>query len=138
MIKKYMNWKLILTLSLFGLAMAFATVFWIQSNIEPFFWVVIAIICGYFIAIYAPGKYFLHGFLVSMVNCMWITSIHIQLSATYLARHAKEAEQYDQMYKQSDLSVTQAMLVTGPIIGVISGLLFGLFAVLASKVVKKA
>jgi hypothetical protein len=133
-----MNWKLIFGLSLFGLAMAFATVFWIQSNIEPFFWVVIAIVCGYFIAMRAPGRYFLHGFLVSLVNCAWITGTHIMLSATYLARHAKEADQYAQMNKQAGLTVTQVMLIFGPIIGIISGVLFGLFAVIASKVVRKA
>jgi hypothetical protein len=132
-----MNWKLIFSLSLFGLAMAFATVYWIPSNIEPFFWVAIAIVCGYFIARNAPGKYFLHGFLVSIVNCVWITSAHIMLSATYLAHHAKEADQYVQINKQAGLTVTQAMLVIGPIIGILSGILFGLFAVIASKVVKR-
>ena len=35
-----MKWKLIFLLSLFGLAMAFATVFWIPSMIEPVFWLV--------------------------------------------------------------------------------------------------
>ncbi len=133
-----MNWRLIFVLSLFGLAMAFATVFWIQSGVEPFIWVAIAIVCGYFIALYAPGRYFLHGFLVSMVNCVWITGAHIMLSAAYLAHHAKEAEQYAQINKQSGLGVTQAMLIFGPMIGVISGVLFGLFAVICSKVFRKA
>jgi hypothetical protein len=37
-----MDWKLIFGLSLFGLAMAIATVFIVPSNIEPAFWLVIA------------------------------------------------------------------------------------------------
>ena len=36
------DWKLISRLSLFGLAMAIATVFAIPSNIEPAFWLVIS------------------------------------------------------------------------------------------------
>ncbi len=45
-----MNWNLIFKLSLFGLAMGIATVYWIPSNIEPYFWLVIFIICAYAIA----------------------------------------------------------------------------------------
>ena len=45
-----MNWKLIFGLSLFGLAMAIATVFVIPSKIEPFFWLAIFIICAIVIA----------------------------------------------------------------------------------------
>lgn len=40
-----MDWKLIFQLSLFGLAMAVATVYVIPSNIEPVFWLVIFLIC---------------------------------------------------------------------------------------------
>jgi hypothetical protein len=36
-----MNWRLIAQLSLFGLAMGIATVFFIPSTIEPLFWLVI-------------------------------------------------------------------------------------------------
>ncbi len=54
-----MNWKLILQLSLFGLAMAFATVFFIPSKVEPLVWLAIFIACAYVIATKAPGKSFL-------------------------------------------------------------------------------
>jgi hypothetical protein len=84
-----MNWKLIFGLSLFGLAMAVATVYCIPSNIEPILWLVIFLLCAYLIAKNAAGKYFLHGFLVSIVNCIWITGVHIMLSSTYLASHAR-------------------------------------------------
>ncbi|HSY76096.1 MAG TPA: hypothetical protein VK890_04525, partial [Bacteroidia bacterium] len=67
-----MNLKLILALSLFGLFMALATVYFIPSNVENFLWPVIFIICAYLVAKNAPGKYFLHGFLTSLVNCIWI------------------------------------------------------------------
>ena len=69
-----MNWKLILLLSLFGLAMGIATVFFIPSNIEPVFWCIIFLICAWIIAKRARGHFFLHGLLVSIVNSVWIVS----------------------------------------------------------------
>ena len=41
-----MNWKLIFLLSLFGLAMAVGTVFVITSQIEPWCWLLIFIVCA--------------------------------------------------------------------------------------------
>lgn len=132
-----MNWKLIFSLSLFGLAMAFATVYWIPSNIEPFAWLAIFLLCAYLIAKNAPAKYFLHGFLVSLVNCIWVTGIHILLSKAYIAVHPEEAAQYSKMNAQMGLSMRRAMLVFGPIIGIISGVVLGLLAFAASKMFKK-
>jgi len=127
-----MNWKLIFGLSLFGLAMAIATVFVIPSKIEPLFWLIIFIICAIVIAKQAPGKYFLHGLLVSLVNSVWITAAHVLLFDQYIARHAKEA----QMMAQMPLAPRVMMLVTGPLVGLVSGLVLGLFAFIASRFVK--
>ena len=130
-----MNYKLIFQLSLFGLAMAIATVFWIPSNIEPVFWLVIFIICAYSIALKTSGRYFLTGFLVSIVNCVWITSAHILFLHTYLANHAQEAEMMAKMPMYD--SPRLMMLITGPVVGVISGLVLGLFAYIGSRIMQK-
>ena len=87
-----MNWKLILQLSLFGLAMGIATVFLIPSKIEPLFWLVIFIVCAYIIAKQAPGNHFAHGLLVGIMNSVWITAAHILLFDQYVANHQQEAE----------------------------------------------
>lgn len=130
-----MNWKLIFQLSLFGLVMAFATVYWIPSKTEPFFWLVIFIICAYLIATKCSGNYFLHGFLVSLVNCVWITGVHVALYTTYMANHPDMAEMSAKMPMADHPRMM--MLVTGPIAGVIFGVILGLFAWVASKLVKK-
>jgi hypothetical protein len=130
-----MNKKLILQLSLFGLIMAVATVYWIPSNIEPTFWLAIFVICAYLIAKYCTGKYFLHGFLVSLVNCVWITGVHILLFKTYIANHPQEAEMMASMPMPTHPRLM--MLLTGPVVGIISGLVLGLFAFIASKIAKK-
>jgi hypothetical protein len=51
-----MDWKLIFGLSLFGLAMAIATVFVIPSNVEPIFWLAIFLVCAYLIFIGEVGR----------------------------------------------------------------------------------
>lgn len=129
-----MNWKLILQLSLFGLAMAIATVFVIPSNIEPLFWLAIFIVCAYLIAKNCSEKYFLTGLLVSLLNAVWITAAHILLFDTYIANHTQEAT----MMTNMPISVNPKlmMLITGPVIGAVSGLILGLFAFIASKIVK--
>jgi hypothetical protein len=130
-----MNWKLIISLSLFGLFMALGTVFFIPSNIEPLFWLLIFVTCAYLIAKKASGKYFLHGFLTSLVNCIWVTGFHVLLFKTYLGNHPQEAEMMTKMPMPTHPRMM--MLVMGPIVGIISGLVLGLFSFIASKLVKK-
>jgi hypothetical protein len=133
--QRTMNKKLIFQLSLFGLAMAIATVYIIPSKIEPIFWLVIFIICAYLIAKRAPGKYFLHGFLTSLANSVWITLTHVALYSTYIANHPEEAAMSAKMPMADHPQIMMAIM--GPIVGVVSGLVLGLFAFIASKMVKK-
>ena len=128
-----MNWKLIFLLSLFGLAMGVATVYVIPSNIEPIFWCVIFLICAWIIAKNAPGHYFLHGLLVSMVNSVWITAAHVLLFDQYVANHPKEAA----MMTAMPMAPRLMMILTGPLVGVVSGLVLGLFAWIASKITRR-
>jgi hypothetical protein len=126
-----MNWKLILQLSLFGLAMGVATVFVIASNVEPLFWLVIFVICAYIIATRAPGRYFLHGLMVSIFNSVWITAAHIAMFDRYLASHPEEAR----MTASMPVPARVMMALLGPVIGVVSGVVLGLFAVVAARLV---
>ena len=71
-----MNWKLIFLLSLIAIPVAFGTVYFIPSYVEPVIWLILFIICAYIIATYCSGRFFLHGFMVSIFNCVWITAIH--------------------------------------------------------------
>jgi hypothetical protein len=107
----------------------------IPSNIEPFFWLVIFLISAWVIAKRSPGRYFLHGLAVSLVNSLWITATHVLLFDSYIARHEEEAR----MMATMELPVTPRMLMalSGPIIGLVSGVVLGLFAVIASRLVRK-
>jgi hypothetical protein len=129
-----MDWKLIFGLSLFGLAMAIATVFIVPSNIEPAFWLVIFVICAFLIARSRPNRYFLHGLLVGVVNSVWVTAAHIVFLSQYIANHPKEAAMMGTMPLPD--SPRLMMTCVGPIVGIISGAIIGLFAYVAGKLVK--
>ena len=131
-----MNWKLILQLSMFALAMGIATVFVIPSNIEPFFWITIFLVCAYFIAKRCAHRYFIHGVVLGLVNSVWVTASHALLFNNYIANHAAEAD----MMKSMPLpdSPRLMMAVVGPLIGLVSGLVIGLFVLIARKLVKPA
>ena len=126
-----MNGKLVVRLSMFGLAMAFATVWVVPSTIEPLAWLVIFPACAYYIARQAPGSYFLHGLLVGLLNSVWITSAHLLFFDAYIARHAREAE----MMAQMPLPPKPMMLVTGPIVGVVSGIFLGILALIVHRII---
>ncbi len=131
-----MNWKLIFQLSVFGLIMAFATVFLIPEMIEPAFWLAIFLFCAYIIAQRVRSKYFLHGFFVSLVNSIWITAAHITFYSTYIANHpnvTKMAEQHPFLPEHPRL----AMLIMGPVFGIAFGLILGLFSFIASLIVTR-
>jgi len=130
-----MNLKLIFQLSLFGLAMGLATVFWIPSASEPVYWLVIFVISAYFIALKSSGKYFMSGFWVSIANCIWITAAHIIFYHTYIAGHTQEADMISKMPLPD--SPRLMMLMTGPVVGIVSGLVLGLFAFIGSKILQK-
>ena len=129
-----MNWKLIFQLSIFGLVMAFATVYWIPTKVEPGIWLVVFVICARLIAKFAPGKYFWHGFLVGMVNSVWITVVHFFLFTAYLANRPEMADMNTRMPAFMDNHPRIVMVLLGPVFGAIFGLILGLFSFFASKI----
>lgn len=133
-----MNWRLILQLSMAGLAMAMATVYVISSNIEPAFWLVIFLYCSYVIArqIIGSGNQFLHGLCLGILNSVWITTIHELMYKVYIVHHAREAVWL--RIGSVSFAPRDAMLILGPIIGIASGAVIGLVALVFGKFLKPA
>jgi len=116
--------------------MAIGTVFVIPSNVEPIFWLLIFLVCAYLIARKRPDRHFLHGLLVGIVNSVWVTGAHIVFFSQYIASHPKEAAMMTSMPLPTHPRLMMACV--GPIVGVISGIIIGLFAFVAGKIVKPA
>ena len=121
-----MNWKLVLQLSLFGLAMGIATVFAIPSNLEPLFWLAIFVVCAAIISKQCRKWFFLNGLMVSLVNSAWVTSAHVLLFNSYRAGHTSE------MTMMAGLPMGDSprllMILMFPVVGIVSGLVLGLFS----------
>ena len=130
-----MKWKLIFGLSLFGFAMAPLTAFLIPGKIEPAFWLPVFLLCAYMIAKNAPGKFFLHGFFVSMVNSVWISSAHILFFDSYMKLNPQMWEMNSHMPMPEHPRLM--MLIMAPVFGAGFGLILGLFSFIASKIMKK-
>jgi hypothetical protein len=129
-----MNWKAILGLSMFGLAMGLGTVFAISPRVEAFFWLVIFVVCAFVIVRQSPSRPFLHGFLLGIVNSVWVTGAHIAFFQRYLAHHPSEAAMMSRM--PASMSPRMVMALTGPIIGVISGVAIGVLAYVVAKALR--
>jgi hypothetical protein len=131
-----MNWTLIFRLSLFGLAMGLGTVFFISSSVEPFLWIAIFLISAYLIARQCAHHRFLHGLIVGVANSVWINAMHIAFFSYYMSGHAREAA----MMKSMPLPgwPRLMMMITGPVVGIMSGIIIGALAIVAGHFVKQS
>ena len=128
-----MNWKLIAQLSLFGLAMGVATVFAIPANVEPVFWLVVFGVSAYFLATRSSTP-FRHGVLVGVANSVWVTASHVLFVNRYIANHPQEAAMMKSMPLPDSPRLMMVMVGIG--IGVVSGIVIGLLALLAARLVR--
>lgn len=84
-----MNWKLVFMLSLAGAVMGVVSLFGLTRGFEPFLWVIIFAGYAVVIAKTMTSKHFLHGFLASVGNGLWIGAIHASFHSTYIrSNHA--------------------------------------------------
>ncbi len=126
-----MNWKLLFQLSLFGLVMGVGTVSVIPSTLEPFLWLVVFVVSAYLIATRAANRYFLYGVALGLANCVWVTGAHVLWFSQYIANHPREAAMMQSMPLPTHPRLM--MVITGPVVGLISGIIIGLFAVIAHR-----
>ena len=85
-----MSWRLIILLSMLGLAMAIGTVTVLPSSAEGPLWLTIFVIDAIVIARRAPGRFFVLGFLVGLANWVWVAGAHVVAFDGYAAQHANE------------------------------------------------
>jgi hypothetical protein len=128
-----MNWRLIFALSLLGLAMAIGTVFFIPASLDFVLWPIVILISAYLIGKNATKSFFGHGFVLGLVNCVWVTGMHVLFAPTYLLHHPQEAEMG---LKMGNIDPQEAMLLVGPVIGIISGVVIGLLAMVVGVIIR--
>jgi hypothetical protein len=115
--------------------MAFATISLIPTKIEPLFWLAVFITCSWFIVKNVSGRYFLHGFVLSLINCIYIVAAHVFFYHAYIVNHPEMAQMNSQMPLSTHPRIM--MIIMGPVFGIIFGLVQGLIAFIMSKIIKK-
>jgi ABC-type methionine transport system permease subunit len=131
-----MNWKLIGSLSLFGVTMGLGLVFFIPTSIEPMLWLAIFVFSAFVIARNCSKRRFLHGLLVGLLDSLLKTTTHLLFLSAYLARHEQEISMIRKM--TTAITPVQLIVLTSPIWGLIYGTVIGLLALLAGVWIKAA
>ena len=127
-----MNWRLLVYLSLFGFVMAIATINFIPQAFEPVLWLAIFAFCAYSIAKNCDSRFFFHGFLLSIINCIYIIAFHVAFFESYSAAHAEFVNAIPQGVNPRIMSAA-----FGVVAGIASGIVQGVLAIVAAKMQKK-
>jgi len=130
-----MNWNLIVRLSFFGFLMGGLSVSVLPEVVEAVMWILVYLFSAYVIAKRCTHKFFLNGFMLSMVNSGWVTGFHVIFYKTYLSEHPAS----DLMYSFLPLSdfPRLGMVIMAPVFGAFFGVFLGLFSLIMSKVIKR-
>ena len=131
-----MNWKLILQLAVFGIAMGLGTVFFVPSTVEPILWLIVFLLSAYAIAKHCVRLRFLNSMLVGLLDSLLKTSVHMVFFSSYVARHAHEIAMIRQM--TSAISPRQLIVLSSPVWGLVFGTVLGLLTLLLGIFIKPA
>jgi len=132
-----MNWKLVLQLSLIGLAMALAGVFFIPANLEPVFWLAIYIFWAHAIASRCRFLRFFNGLALGLANSVWVTLADVVFLDRYLARHPRARDMIEMLHVAHVYgSQRQILWIAGLVTGVAIGCVVGVFTVIAGLMIK--
>jgi hypothetical protein len=93
------------------------------------------LICAYIIGKRRQAGRFTHGVVLGLANSVWVTAAHVLLFDRYIAGHAQEGA----MMKSMPLPDSPRLMMTivGPVVGLISGVIIGLLALGAGKLIKR-
>ena len=127
-----MKWTLILRLSAIGLVLALGSIFFISPNLEPLLWLAVFLYSAYAIGNGTRKGRFFHGLLLGVLNGVWVVLIHDAFLARYLAGHPREVQMLD-MVHSAGLAASPRLIMsfTGVTVGVLEGLMIGVFAIVA-------
>jgi len=132
-----MKWTLILRLSLIGLVLALGSIFVISPNLESLLWLVVFLYYASAIGHGTRTWRFFHGLLLGILNSVWVVAMHEIFLTRYLAAHPREVQMLDTVHA-AGLSVSPRWIMsfTGITVGVLEGIVIGVFAIVAGMMVK--
>ncbi len=129
-----MNWQLILSLSLLGVVMGLVSVFGFMGNEVWLMWFCVGAFCAWQFARKTHHNRFLHGFYLGIfagVCASWVQAIFL---STYISNNPQMREAFNTL--PQNRHPVFVVLIMGPIVGAVSGIVFGLLAFIAGKIVQ--
>jgi hypothetical protein len=130
-----MNWRLILSLSLLGIVFGIASVFGFTSGREWLAWLCIGVYAGWKFSRRSRDELFLHGFYLGILTGCFSSVIQALFVSTYLANNPRMVEALNAL--PQGLHPAAVVLIMGPIIGTVSGVVFGVLAVIIGRFVRR-
>ena len=130
-----MNWKIVVTLGCFGIVMGAASLFGLTQRIEPLFWIAIVLFAAYWIARNRTPKPFLHGLAAAVLMGMFNSILQSAFFDMYRSNNPLAANGFYQV--PDGFPVRVLLLFIGLAIGVTNGIVVGVLAVVATKLLKK-
>ena len=126
-----MDWKVIIILSAIGLIMGLLSVKGFTQKLEPFLWLLFSIATSLVLSKNIDNKTFLHGLLIGLAWGIINGLTQSIFFDTYISNNPQLQQNFS---KTTFMQPKYFVLVTGPIIGLITGLVLGGLSLLLKKV----
>jgi hypothetical protein len=130
-----MNWRLTLSLSLLGIVLGIASVLGFTNGREWLAWLCIGIYSAWKFATRSREELFLHGFYLGILTGCFSSVIQALFISSFLSNNPRMVEAFDAL--PHGLHPAAVVLIMGPIIGTVSGVVFGVLAVIVGKMVRR-
>ena len=132
-----LKWTLILRLSAIGPVLALGSIFFISPNLEPLLWLAVFLYYANAVGHGTRTRRFFHGVLLGILNSVWVVGIHDAFVTRYLAGHPLEVQMIEMVHGTGMvISPRVIMTFTGLTVGILEGMVIGVFSVVAGMMVK--
>lgn len=126
-----MNWTIILLLSSFGAVMGALAVKGFTQKIEPFLWLCFSIATALVISKNIDQKPFLHGLFIGIIWGILNGLFQASFFDSYFANNPSLQKNFD---KITFMQPRYFPLITGPVIGAVTGVVLGGLILLFRKI----
>lgn len=131
-----MHWSMIAILGALGLIMGLLSTQGLTRGIEPYLWIILGLFSATVVARAGHGRWFLHGLAIGV---MWGVLNAVAASALFPHYAANNPEIMSRLDgRPAPVSPRIFFLLTGPVIGLVSGCILGLLCWCARFIIPAA